>query len=196
MTVDADDIGLASQVLTMLGDKGVSDFTSTKRGAICGELYEDAKVEFINSYPWSCTIKRAQLSQSSTAPVNRWTYAYDLPGDRLGPPLYAYDSESAARPFLAWELIGATIQADVSFCFVVYQIDKAVRDWPEYMRHAFKGWLGALLADPITGTANRIELWEGRRERWGMAGRSRDSQVQPSKAITDFRLVDARHGRR
>lgn len=196
MSVTGHDIELANQVAIALGDKGFNDFTATNAGKAFGAVYEDCKREFLMAYPWHETKRRAQLSQSSTAPVNRWQYAYDMPGDQLGPPLHAYNSKQATRPFTRWEYLNKRIETDASFCYIVYQVDIGVETFPEYMRRAFKGWLGAELAEAITGMESRIQIWAQYKDAWGMAARTRDAQLHPSQTIPEFRLVTARFGGR
>lgn len=74
---------IANQALAYLGEAKVSSIndTSSKQARACATSYAQARDEVLRSARWSCAKKMQSLSKLVTAPVYKWTAAYQLPSD-------------------------------------------------------------------------------------------------------------------
>ncbi len=62
----------------------------------------------LSAHPWTFYKRTRRLVQLSLAPEILWTYAYQLPADRLGPPRALY-ADAAGRPLTRFDVQGDQI---------------------------------------------------------------------------------------
>ena len=107
MAIGDTDVSICNAALALLGAEGLTSFSDgSAQASICSVLYSKVKDVTIGMYRWSWSIKKSQLVQDNTTPVNEWTYQYSLPNDILNNvPLAAYTSSSPGNSiFKDWEI--------------------------------------------------------------------------------------------
>lgn len=80
----ASKIDIISQALILLGHDSINSLTDPGRVVrVAVSLYDQVKEEELTSSNWSFARFKVQLAQLTTAPIDEFTYAYQLPSDYL-----------------------------------------------------------------------------------------------------------------
>jgi len=80
----ASKIDIISQALILLGHDAINSLTDPGRVVrVAASLYDQVKEEELTSSNWSFARFKVQLAQLTTAPIDEFTYAYQLPPDHL-----------------------------------------------------------------------------------------------------------------
>jgi len=205
MAINDTDVSICSHALTLLGENTISSFGdgSTQAG-ICEALYPDVRAMMLSMYAWSFSIKKGDLAQSATAPINEWTYAYPMPSDSLtGVPRAVFVSSAVgAHPVVGgWELYQKEIQTDFSTITIDYQAIPLEAEMPSYFVQLLKYAMAWHLAEPVTDQITKAQHWEriaiGIPSEAGRGGAFRqaatvDGQGSSTQFISDFPIIDAR----
>lgn len=198
------DISICSAALQLLGDDGISSFTGSDKAKRCGAIYPVLKLGVLGQFDWKFTLKKAQLSQNTTAPITQWTYSYALPPDRLDDRVIAAYADSAvgAPKVTNFEVNTGVLLTDNATMYIDYQGDPATENvWPTYfvyfMVRAMQVALTFPITDQITQAAGLYQEVYGTAGEGGVGGlygvtRARNSGADPSPVFTDFTLIDAR----
>jgi hypothetical protein len=193
-------VSICSDALILLGAKPISSFTDgTDEANTCDRLYPDVRDMTLSMYPWSFSYKKLKLSRLITTPVNEWQYEYQMPGDRLGNPRAAFNSDRiGARPFTNWEILGDRLYTNETTIVIDYPYQTPEFAMPQYFVQLIKYMMAWHLAFPITEQESKTAYWQnvavggdGRSGYFRQAANI-DGQGQPPKAIEDFSLIQAR----
>jgi hypothetical protein len=140
-------------------------------------------------------MKKVQLSQNVTAPVNEWLYAYDMPADNIngGVEELRETTSTSETPTNRFELYGAKLFTDLPTAYLDYQIEIAESLFPQHFTHALVHVCAAYWADSMTDDTDKASFW------WRIA--FGDPQLGGGGGIvSQMRNVDARisgdYGRR
>ena len=210
MAVGETDVSICNAALALLGAEGLTSFSDgSAQASICSTLYSKVKEVTIGMYRWSWSIKKLQLVQDNTTPVNEWTYQYTLPNDILNNvPLAAYTSSSPGNAvFKNWEInMGsdgtAKLMTGSQTIYIDYQ--KAIEEslMPSYFTQLLIYQLAWHLAEPITDQLTKAEYWrnialgspsENNRGGYFRTSISMDSQgSNQNTIINDYSLTDVR----
>jgi hypothetical protein len=198
------DIDLINRALVNLGETTITDLTDEDTISVsCATVYPSVRDEVLGLYPWRCTLKRARLARLSTAPENEWTYAFQLPSDRIGEPRTVWNtSKVGAEPFKLFDLEGDTLVTDAAEIWVEYPWLINEANYSAHLRTLIVFVLSARLAEPVTEDSSKSQYWEmkayGTPSDDGMGGyfaraRLMDSQGRPSQEMAaDYSLINVR----
>lgn len=198
------DIEICSNALVLLGEDPISSFTENVAAETCSDLYPSERNRILVGYPWRTTMKKIQLTQNATAPVNEWRYSYNLPADRIGIGVRAVYVGSSVdeKPDKAFEIFGDKLYFDADTCYVDYQHDPGETAYPPHLVALLEFAMAARLAEPITDSTEKAKHWFqmafGTAVDQGKGGyyreaRQLDAMGDSQKAIEDFSLIDARY---
>lgn len=196
-------IKICSAALQMLGAKAISSFTEgTDSANIADSLYQDVKKQTLLIYPWSFVYKKIALAQLLTAPTTEYKYAYQLPGDRIGPPRMVMTSAAPGSGTIRnYRIFGDQLLTDETTIYIDYPYDVQEYEMPVYFVQLMKYMMSWHLAMPITDQVEKSQYWQsvavGTPADNGRGGYTRvattmDGQGQPVPVIQDFPLVDVR----
>jgi len=196
-------ITICSDALIMLGAKAISSFNDgTDESSTADRLYPDVRDSTLVMYPWSFNTKKIQLARLVTAPGSVWRYSYQLPGDRLASPRAVYETANVGAGVRKdWEIQGDELLTNLETVYIDYQYSAPESRWPQYFVQLMKYMMAWHMAMPITEQSDRAIYWQGVAvgggNENGRGGYFRtatqiDGQTNPSRAFSDFTLVDAR----
>lgn len=158
---------ICSKALNALGEDTINSFTSdTSRSRICGLIYPEYIQYLLTVYPWKFTLKKAQLARLTTAPINKWTYSYQLPSDLLNLRAVYSSSNVGAYPITDWELFKDTVQTDSSIIYIDYQYQVGEEYFPSYFIEFAVEAIAAKIARAITDDINIVA--EKKADAWGL----------------------------
>jgi hypothetical protein len=198
-------ITICSDALLMIGAKAITSFNDgTDESSICDRLYPDIRDSLLVMYPWSFSTKKIQLSRLLTTPGSVWKYAYQLPGDRLNNPRAVFESASVGAPVRKdWEIQGDQLLTNLEYVYIDYQYSVGEYAMPQYFVQLLKYFVAWHIAEALTDQSEKASKWQviavGAPAENGRGGFFRtaaqiDGQGNPSRAISDFTLVEARFG--
>lgn len=198
-------ITICSDALLMIGAKAITSFNDgTDESSICDRLYPDIRDSLLVMYPWSFNTKKIQLAQLLTTPGSVWKYAYQLPGDKLNNPRAVYESSAIGSPVRKdWEIQGDQLLTNLESVYIDYQYSVGEYAMPQYFIQLLKYMVAWHIAESLTEQQEKAAKWQrvavGDPSENGRGGFFRtaaqiDGQGNPSRAISDFTLVDARFG--
>ena len=131
-------------------------------------------------------------------------YAYQLPGDRLNNPRAVYESSAIGSPVRKdWEIQGDQLLTNLESVFIDYQYSVGEYAMPQYFVQLLKYMVAWHIAESLTEQQEKAAKWQrvavGDPAENGRGGFFRtaaqiDGQGNPSRAISDFTLVEARFG--
>jgi hypothetical protein len=187
----------------MLGANPLSSFSDgTTAATVADRLYDDIRTTVLVSYPWKFSIKKVQLAQVTTAPINEWTYSYQLPSDRIEGPKAVFGSSAVgASTNSDFEVFGDKLYTDAPYVWIDYQYDPGESAYPKHFVQLLKYYLAWHFAEPVTDITTKAQYWQsvavGAPSENGRGGAFRqatntDAQSNTSQSITSFDLVDVR----
>lgn len=196
-------LSICSDALIMLGANALSSFNEgTTAATVADRLYDDIKSSLLVTYPWSFTLKKVELARLVTAPLNEWTYAYQLPTDRVNAPRSVYYSDGIGVPTTSqFQIFGDKLYADHETILIDYQYDPGESYYPKHFVQLLKYYLAWHFAEPVTDQASKAQYWQavatGQPSENGRGGAFRqavnvDGAANSSPAITAFDLVAVR----
>ena len=127
-------LGICSDALLMIGAKAISSFTEgTDAANICDSLFNDVKKQSLMQYPWTFSFKKVQIARLATTPATEYTYEYQLPSDRIGPPRQVFIANTAGqRPINAYRILQDKLLTNETTVYVDYQYDVEPFEMPTY----------------------------------------------------------------
>jgi hypothetical protein len=196
-------LSICSDALIMLGANPLSSFSEgTTAATVADRLYDDIRTTVLTSYPWAWSVKKVQLAQVVTTPLNEWTYSYQLPTDRISAPRAVFYSASTRVPVTAdFEIFGDKLYTNFPTVYIDYQYDPGESAYPKYLVQLLKYFLAWHFAEPVTDQISKAQYWQtiavGSPSENGRGGFFRqatniDAQANSSQAITSFDLVAVR----
>ena len=197
-------LGICSDALLMIGAKAISSFTEgTDAANICDSLFNDVKKQSLMQYPWTFSFKKVQIARLATTPATEYTYEYQLPSDRIGPPRQVFIANTAGqRPINAYRILQDKLLTNETTVYVDYQYDVEPFEMPTYFVQFLKYLMAWHLSLPITDQTDKAAYWQsvavgtpGENGRGGYfrTAISIDGQTQPNNYIDDYSLIEVRN---
>jgi hypothetical protein len=198
------DVLICSAALQYLGSTAITSFSDGSTAAsLSNTIYPKVKAMTLGMYPWSFSLKKVQLSESSGDPISYWGKSFTLPSDMAnGVPRKVFTSSDDFAPNLTdYEIQGAELLTHESTIYVDYQATVAEGSMPAYFVQLLTYMMTWHLAEPITDQASKMQQWKteaiGSPIEAGRGGYFRtamniDGSGQASPVIADYVLVDAR----
>ena len=198
-------LSICSDALILLGAAPISSFTEGSDSAqACDRLYPDLRDSLLSNYQWSWSVKKVQLNRLSTAPIDEWKYAYQMPGDMLSGVLALFTStgigENPVR--YGWEVYGDQLYTNFEKVFIDYQGTIDESKMPNYFVRLLRTSLAAELAFTITDQISKSDYFRalaygspGESNRGGLMREAMniDSRGKPPHIIEDYSLIDVRY---
>jgi hypothetical protein len=197
-------LSVCSDSLLMLGAKPIAAFNEgTDEANICDRLYPDIRDQALMIYPWGFSFKKVQLARLVTTPTTEYSYEYQLPSDRIGPPRAVFDANEIGSPVRKeYRIMGDKLLTDYEEVYVDYQYSVPESSMPTYFVQLLKYLLAWHLSVPITDQTDKAQYWQsvavgspGENGRGGYMRQAMniDGQGQPVNAIQDFSLINVRY---
>lgn len=168
-------------------------------------LYVDTAKALLGFYPWSFSKRTRKLDRLADDPGDGWTYAFQLPADRIGQPLAVSNVKDLRRQFTDYALAEDRVHADVAELWAQVQYVASPSTWSGPFLIAFRTALAAEFAMAITQDAKlRAQLRQdafgpdSMMMRGGFMGAAiqADTRAQPSPVLLadGGPLLQARRG--
>lgn len=198
------DVGICADALRLLGANTITSFTDgSEASGLCEAIYPDVRDTALTMYSWSWATKKVQLAQSTTAPLNEWTYSYPLPADAVsGNPVAVFNtSDKGANPIQGFEIYESNLYTEESTIYIDYVYKVPEASMPGYFVLLLKYLMAMHLAEPVTDQTEKGNYWKGialggptENNRGGHFRQAMniDSRGEPPQAITDWPLVNIR----
>ena len=153
MATGDNQVSIANQALLLLGADTIASFSNgTAIGNALDIIYPKVKTTTLGMYPWTFTLKKAELSRLSTAPTAHFLHQYKLPSDMINSvPRSVYNSsDRGAATIKDYQIQGETLLTDNTQIFVDYQQDIVEGKLPVYFTQLLVYMLAWNLAETIT----------------------------------------------
>lgn len=198
------DVSICSDALILLGAEPITSFTDGSDSAqACSRLYPDLRDTIISSYVWSWSLKKSQIARLSTAPVNEWQYAYQLPGDMLSGVLAVFETAGTTERSrrYGWEIYGEQLFTNMETVYIDYQQSIVESKMPVYFVRLLRTAMAAELAIVITDQAAKSDYFRaqafGSPMENGRGGLMReamniDARGQSTQIVEDYSLIEVR----
>jgi hypothetical protein len=198
------DVSICSDALILLGAEPITSFTDGSDSAqACSRLYPDLRDTIISSYVWSWSLKKSQIARLSTAPINEWQYAYQLPGDMLSGVLAVFETAGTTERSrrYGWEIYGEQLFTNMETVYIDYQQSIVESKMPVYFVRLLRTAMAAELAIVITDQAAKSDYFRaqafGTPMENGRGGLMReamniDARGQSTQIVEDYSLIEVR----
>lgn len=197
-----DRITMLNRALLRIGAEPL--VTEADPGAPVHLAVYDSVLERFGAHSWSFFKVTRKLARLSATPDALWTYAFQLPADRIGAPRAIYPSADTARqPTTNYDLIGDQLLTDFPDIWATTLRLVGYERWPGDFREAF---ITALMAELALSVREDRALHDrlyakafGTPQQMGMGGLfgaalDNDSQAIPSTVVGGMvnPLIDVR----
>lgn len=200
------DIDLLGRALVNLGQTPIDSLTDDDEvSQICAVVYPAVRDEVLGLYPWRCLLKEVQLARLTPAPVGGFSYAYQLPTDRVGEIRTVWNTDRVGRfPFKQYKISEDTLLTDAEEIWVEYPYLINESAFPAHVRALMVLALSERLAEPITEDSSKAAYWgsvayglpsEGRMGGYFARARLLDSSQSPNQELgggTEYDLINVR----
>ena len=198
------DVIICSEALQLLGSNSITSFSDgSTAGSLCNTLYPRVKALTLGMYPWSFSLKKAQLSESATTPTTYWAKSFTLPTDMVnGVPRKVFTSNNANAPNLTdYEIQGTELLTQESTIYVDYQATVTEGAMPSYFVTLLVYMMAWHLAEPVTDQTTKSDYWknvatgtalENNRGGYFRQATAIDGAGQATQVLADYVLVDVR----
>lgn len=178
-------IDLISKALVVLGEKPLQSLGDDRYGAtVGGSLFEMIYENELQSNPWRFACTKKQLARLTSAPLNQWENAFQLPPDMLL-PLYVY-------PRTPYEIYGDHLYTDSDTVELDFMFKPEVSKVPAYFSALLVYALARDMADPITASKDAVKLLTNRYILQRNRALYADAQGRPATPIQDSPFTDVR----
>ena len=179
-------ISICSNALLLLGHQPITSFEEGSAGAqIAAALYDSSYEALLTQTRWHFATKQAQLAMLADKPLDRWSYAFQLPADLL------LISRITERHYEIYEDMIYTNAKEVNIEYI-YRVEEA--NLPTYFVKALEFYLAAQFAIPITSNTQRAEQYQNMYLMQIRQARNADSAQRPNYPIEDSPFTDVRYG--
>ena len=178
-------IQLSSNALILLGHPPISSFDEPGAGAqAASNLYEQSYLNLLTIHRWRFATKKAQLARLTAAPLNGFTYQFQLPSDLL----YLIRKESGGD----YEIYGDRLYSNSGTESIDYIYRVNEDNLPPYFIKAFEFFMASQLAIPVVGNSTRAAEYNGMYEMQLKRAKFADSTQRPQDTFTDSPYTQAR----
>ena len=179
-------IEICSRALILLGASPIASFNDPGAGAqVSNILYESTLRSLISSHRWNFTKKKASLSRLVAAPLNTYTYQYQLPSDYLTMIKTADDS--------IYEIQGDKVLSNQDSLQIDYIHRPDETNFPPIFIETLEFYLASKFAVPVTDSKTNAELYLGFYNTQIKKAKAVDSQSVPTYQLnqTDYLAIRA-----
>lgn len=141
-----------------------------REGEVCELMYPQVRDRLLASHPWNFAIGRSTLVADTITPSFEFNYQYYLPGDYLR-GLGLYDSQER------WKIESGKLLTDETTVQLLY-IRKITNTgkYPALFSEALSSTLAGEIAEVITGSTRKAQLFTDEGEKKFREAKRRDGQ--------------------
>ena len=181
----ATNIEICSNALIMIGHGSITSFTDGGAGAnTASALYETTYKSVLSQHRWRFASAKKTLNRLSAAPLNQWSYAFQLPAD--------YIVGIGVQPGVDYEIYEDKLYANVKEIDLDYIFKPDETRLPGYFQRLLEFNLASIFAIPVTDNSTKAEEYRKMAVDQLKRARFADSQARPGDAIQSSPFVDAR----
>lgn len=201
----ATDVEVCRNALLHLGENEIQSLDEENDAAnTCKNMYPAFRLSVFAGSPWNFARTRVQLARLVTAPVNQWTYAYQVPPDVVRPEaVYNSTSVGARSTAYGWERVNGAIETDFSVLVLKYIALVNEGNWPGaftiFMEYAFAAHICMAVTGKRSLRGDMMQMAYGmpndnmRGGQYAVAKHA-DAAADPGDVIEDYTLIDSRWG--
>jgi hypothetical protein len=189
MATTVTDIKICAAALHLVGAEEITSFVDeTREARLCKSLYENLKLDLLQSHPWRFSIRQEELNQLVATPLFDYSYAYSLPADFLR--LIGKDN-----PTNAHKIFGNKLYTDLDPVYANIQYEVAEQYFPAYFERLVQLELAAMLAASLVEDENKADKFSNFARTQMVKARNIDSQNNTSSTIPNgaFNLTNVRY---
>lgn len=127
-----------------------TDADSSTLGQQVTIFWQRCEAHCFGLHDWTFARATRKLTRRDETPNNGWAYAYDMPGDRIGPPLKVTTDPECRLPLRAYDIEGAVLYAAEPTAYARIRVAVDLAAWPPQFASAFGTALAHYLAVPLT----------------------------------------------
>lgn len=151
-----DPVTLINQAFIKIGEEPLQTLDDEVIGGMAASIvWEMTRDVALGVYPWTFCQSLRPLQRLADAPGNGWLYAFQRPGDAIGPVRRVYSKLDTEDFFRAWQVDADRIFANETALWADILYTPEIDAWPLLFRQGVVTLLASELADPIAGDANR-----------------------------------------
>lgn len=161
-------LDIVNAACARIGAEPLQDLDEETLGGQAASLIYEELVSFnFGVHPFSFARKIVQLAKVTNAvPLSGWTLVFDLPPERVGPPIYLSDDiTDPDRRFTRYTLVEATVHSDAEPLFACIKFMPAPHLWSPTFRSVTITALASRLAYSLA--SDRQTMDELHREAYG-----------------------------
>jgi hypothetical protein len=178
-------IEICSNAFVRLGAPPISSFTEGgAQGIAAANLYEPTLRALLTDHRWRFAAAKRTLARLTSAPLNDWEYAFQLPSDLL--MLYR------VIPNTDYQVYEDKIFANVTEMDVDYLMRPNEGLFPAYFQLALEYKLASEFALIVTSNRSLAETYELKHVEQMKRARFADSQQSPAVAVQAFDYIETR----
>jgi hypothetical protein len=172
-------IKIVSRSLILLGHNPITSFDDVGSGAkVANALYESSITALLSAHRWNFTKKKGRLSRLTIAPLNNWTYSYQLPSDMLNIIGTSDNSDYA--------IFGDKLYSNQNDVYIDYIFRPDESFFPPLFTETLEYYLASKFAVPITDSKTNAELYYSLFERQLKKAKSVDAQSVPASSLKNL----------
>tara|TARA_R110000824_G_scaffold130843_1_gene292760 strand:+ start:651 stop:1205 length:555 start_codon:yes stop_codon:yes gene_type:complete len=112
-------VQIANRAITFLGATTITALTDdTKEGRSVKRMYEQTRDQVLRDHPWNFAIKRKSVAANTTAPIYKYTNAFDFPDNTLR--ILAVDTDEE------WTIEGRQIVTDAPAPLKIAYLERVI----------------------------------------------------------------------
>lgn len=180
----ASKIDIVSSALQKLGHSPVSSLDEDDPTVMASAAYDVIYPALLVRHRWRFAVKKALLARLTSAPLNEWTYAFQVPTDCLLP--------IGVYPKAAYEIYGDRLYAHQDTLELDYIFTANIGDVPAYFQRVLEYAVAADVAEGMTSNTSLVQAMSDRAERELSVAMGIDSQSRPNTAIRSNPFMEAR----
>ena len=181
----ATNVSMSSNALLRIGHSEINSFSDAGAGAkVASNLYQTVYESELTSHPWRFSVGKVALSQLTAAPLNEWTYAYQLPGT-LMTVLRTY-------PRTDFEIYEDKIYCNVNTLDIDYTFKPSESALPPHFVKLMELRLASEFAVAVTNNRALSETYKIMADEQMLVAANLDSRQRPNQAIASSPFTDVR----
>jgi hypothetical protein len=178
-------IQISSNALILLGHPPIASFDEPGAGPQAAtNLYEQSYLNMLTIHRWRFATKKAQLSRLSEAPLNGYTYQFQLPSDLL----YLIRKDIGTT----YEIFGDKLHSNNATEEIDYLYRVNEDNLPPYFIKAFEFFMASQLAIPVVGNSTRADYYAGMYEMQLKRAKFADSTQRPQDSFSSSPYTQVR----
>lgn len=178
-------IEICSRALILLGHNPISSFDEAGAGAtVANAMYESSLNSLLQSHRWNFTKKKASLNRLVAAPLNEYSYQYQLPTDYLNIIKVSDNSD--------YEIYQDKIYSDQTSLDIDYVFRPDETQFPPLFTETLEFYLASKFAIPVTDSKTNAEVYLGFYNQQIKKAKAVDAQSVPAYQLNNTEYLAIR----